>query len=88
MEIGLKEVAKEEKLEQPSEAARKVLTLGLERWREERALQLLGEGRVSFSKAAQIAKMDIWDFTRLIKIRKITWVADSVIREDLEQAVL
>ena len=86
MEAGLKEVAKEERLEQPSEAARKVLSIGLERWQQERALHQLAEGKVSFSKAAQLARMNVWDFAKLVKEKKITWVTDAVIREDIEMA--
>ncbi len=86
LEAGLIEVAREEKLEQPSEAARKVLSIGLEHWRQEKALQLLTEGKISFLKAAEVTRMNVWDFAQLVKEKKVAWVTDQVIREDLESA--
>ncbi len=83
----LKYFEKEEKLTQTSEAARKLLMIGLESWQRERALQLLEQGKVSFSKAAHIAKMDLWSFADLIQERKIVWIKDlDMLREDIRAA--
>ncbi len=70
----VQEFEKDEKLIQMSEAARKLLLMGLESWRKEKALHLFAQGRVTFSKAAQIAKVDAWEFADLIKERKIVWI--------------
>ncbi len=81
----LKEFEREEKLLQTSEATRKLLLMGLETWHRERALRLLELGKISFSKAAQMAKMNIWDFTLLIKERKIVWIKDAkFIEKDID----
>ncbi len=77
----LKEFEREEKLIQTSEATRKLLLIGLETWRRERALDLLSQSKISFSKAAQMAKMNVWDFTSLIKERKIVWIKDAALIE-------
>lgn len=65
--------AEEEKLEQTSEAARKLLAIGLEEWRKEKALKLLEEGKITISKAAEIAKLNIWDMVLIIKEKGIVW---------------
>lgn len=64
---------KEEKLEQTSEAARKLLSIGLEEWRKEKAIKLLESGKITISKAAEIAKINIWDMILLIKERGVVW---------------
>lgn len=86
MEQELRQFVKDERLEQPSEAARKLLNIGLETWRQEKALKLLTEGKVTFTKAAKIAALSLWDFATLVKERKTIWVKDQVIQEDLQQA--
>ena len=83
----LTQFAKDEKLEQPSEAARKILAIGLEKWRQERALQLLAEGRLSFAAAAKRAKMDVWQFAVLVRERRSPWVTDSGIAKDIQHTL-
>jgi predicted HTH domain antitoxin len=73
----------EEKLDR-STAVRKLLSEGIEEWKKQKALELLDSGEVSFSRAAEIADMDIWEFSSLVKDEKITWVKDERVREDLE----
>jgi predicted HTH domain antitoxin len=73
----------EEKLDR-STAVRKLLSEGIEEWKKQKALELLDSGEVSFSRAAEIADMDIWGFSSLVKDEKITWVKDERVREDLE----
>ncbi|MEK6951076.1 MAG: hypothetical protein AABX13_05125 [Nanoarchaeota archaeon] len=86
MEQELHQFVKDERLEQPSEAARKLLSIGLEAWRQEKALKLLHEGKVTFTKAAKIAELSLWDFAALVREQKTIWVKDKVIQEDIMQA--
>ncbi len=81
----VKDFEKEEKLLQTSEATRKLLLMGLETWRKERAIRSLEQGKMSFTKAAQIAKMDLWEFVELVKERKIIWIKNKdFLKKDLE----
>lgn len=67
-----------------STAIRKLLTDGLSRWRRERALEQLAAGEVTFSRAAEIADMSVWDFAQLAKEREITWVGSDHLADDIE----
>ncbi|MFC6863068.1 UPF0175 family protein [Halomicroarcula sp. GCM10025817] len=67
-----------------STAVRKLLSEGLEQWRREQALEQLAAGTVTFSKAAALAGMSVWDFAQLAKERDITWVGDTHLDADLE----
>jgi len=67
-----------------STAVRKLLSEGLEEWRRERALDQLAAGKTTFSNAAELAGMTVWDFAQLAKERDITWVSDAHTDEDLE----
>lgn len=78
MEREVEELMREEHLEK-SAALRKILHLGLEGYRRERALRLLTERKVTLSKAAQIAKVTIWEMLDLVKERGIVWVGDDVL---------
>jgi len=82
LEKELERYMKEEHLER-SVAIRKLLFYSLQRWREDYALKLLEEGKTTISKAAEIAGVNIWDFAEKIKEKKIRWIKDSVIDEDL-----
>ncbi len=83
----VKEFEREEKLLQTSEATRKLILLGLESWRRERALQLLHLGKISVVKAAQMAQMDVWQFLELVQERKINWIKDlTFIHKDISAA--
>ena len=64
----------EEHLAQTSEGARKLLLIGLQKWKCEKALQKLAEGRLSFMKAAELSEMDVWDFADVVKERSGIWV--------------
>ncbi len=83
LESGLEDYMEKEHLEK-SVAVRKLLFKSLQEWREQYAIKLLEEGRVTISKAAEMAGMDIWSFTAKIKDSKIIWVKDRVIMKDLE----
>jgi len=61
------------------------LEIGISEWRKRTALELLRDGRVTFVKAAKLAKMDIWDFADLVKDRRVEWVRFPA--ADLEEEV-
>jgi predicted HTH domain antitoxin len=67
-----------------STAVRKLLAEGLQEWRRDRALDQLAAGDVTFSKAAELAGMSVWDFAQLAKERDITWVSGEHLEDDLE----
>lgn len=83
LEAELEAYLEDENLDR-STAVRKLLTEGLEEWRRERALDQLAEGTITFSKAAELAGMSVWDFARLAEDHDITWVADDHVDADLE----
>jgi predicted HTH domain antitoxin len=67
-----------------STAIRQLLAEGLEEWRVERALDLLGEGRVTLSRAAEIADVSVWELRRRANEADVTWVDDRHARADLD----
>jgi predicted HTH domain antitoxin len=67
-----------------STAVRKLLADGLRAWRRERALDQLAADRVTFTRAAELADMSVWDFAQLAKERDITWVSGEHLEDDLE----
>ena len=67
-----------------SPAVRTLLSEGLEAWRREQALDRLAAGIISFSDAAELAGMSVWEFARLAKEHDVTWVADDHLDGDLE----
>jgi len=77
----LEEFIDSEKLDK-STAVRKLLSEGLEEWRKDKAVERLENGEVSFSKAAEIAGMDQWSFSNLLKEREAKWIGDQ--KSDLE----
>ncbi|MBI2664148.1 UPF0175 family protein [Candidatus Woesearchaeota archaeon] len=73
LEKELKDYLAEEGVDR-SIAVRKLLSSGLQKWRQERALHLLEEGRATFSKAAEIAGTDVWEFAEAVKDSQISWI--------------
>jgi len=67
-----------------STAVRKLLMNGLDQWRRERALKKLESGEVTFSRAAELAEMSVWDFAQLAKEHESTWVGSDQLAEDIE----
>ena len=67
-----------------STAVRTLLSEGLEAWRREQALDRLVAGTITFSDAAELAGVSVWDFARLAKEHDVTWVADDHLHGDLE----
>ena len=68
-----------------AQAVRMMLDIGISEWRKRTALELLRESKVTFMKAAQLAKLDVWDFADLIRQRKIDWVRIS--ERELEEEI-
>ena len=68
---------REEHLEK-SAALRKLLHLGVQNYRLERALRGLGEGRFSLLKAADEAGFTVWEILDEAARRRVTWVAEDV----------
>jgi predicted HTH domain antitoxin len=54
----------------------------LEEWRREQALDGLADGTLSFSKAADVAGMSVWDFAQLARDESVRWIADDHVEAD------
>ncbi len=80
MEREVETLMREEHLEK-SAALRKILHMGLEAYRRDRALRLLAAGSVTVSKAARIARVTVWEMIDLAKERRIAWVDDGAIED-------
>jgi predicted HTH domain antitoxin len=83
LEKEINEFVREEGLEK-SVAIRKLLSISIAEWKKEKALRLLAEGKVSFLRAAEISGMDVWDFTNLVKEKKLTWIRNEGVLRDSE----
>ena len=83
LEEQLQEYMKVEHLEKSS-SVRRLLFKSLQKWREEYALKLLSEKKITLSKAAQVAGLDIWSFIEEVRKAKIQWVSDKIVKKDLE----
>ncbi|MCZ7357694.1 MAG: UPF0175 family protein [Candidatus Methanoperedens sp.] len=83
----LESFMKEESLEK-SASIRKLLAEGLQHWKEERALKLLEEGKVTFLKAAQMAGLSVWDFADLVREKGVVWVkSEKFVDSDIKKAL-
>ena len=84
-EIG--EIVEKEKLDKAT-VVRNLLEMGLAEWRIQTALELLQKGKVTFAKAAEIARVSLWEFADLVKQRNIEWVryAPEEIEKELKKA--
>lgn len=81
LDAELEAYLEEEQLDR-STAVRKLLAEGLADWRRDRALRKLEDGEVTFSRAAEIADVSVWELARLADERDVTWVGD--LRDDLD----
>ncbi|MEM3579340.1 MAG: UPF0175 family protein [Candidatus Bathyarchaeia archaeon] len=77
IEREIQEVIEQEGLDKAT-VVRTLLRLGIGEWRKQTALELLREGKVTFAKAAEIAKLSLWEFADLVKQRNIEWVRYSL----------
>ena len=73
LEKEILEVTKKEKLDKAT-VVRNLLETGITEWRKQTAIELLQKGKVTFAKAADIAKLSLWEFADLVKQRNIEWV--------------
>lgn len=83
LEAELETYVEDEHLDR-STAVRKLLTEGLDEWRRERAVERLADGQITFSKAAELADMSVWDFAQFAREREVTWVSEDHLDDDLE----
>lgn len=73
LEQEIREIMQFLKVEK-AQAVRMMLELGISEWRKRNALDLLRDGKVTFAKAAKLAKLDLWDLADLVRDRKTEWV--------------
>ena len=73
VEKEIREITDEEKLDKAT-VVRNLLEMGIAEWRKQTALELLQKGKVTFTKAAEIAKLSLWEFADLVKQRNVEWV--------------
>jgi len=73
LEKEIIEIIKKEKLDKAT-VVRNLLEKGIMEWRKQAALELLQKGEATFAKAADIAKLSLWEFADLVKQRNIEWV--------------
>jgi len=73
IEKEILEVVEREKLDKAT-AVRTLLEMGIVEWRKQTALELLRDGKVTFAKAAEMAKLSLWELTDLVKQRNVEWV--------------
>lgn len=73
LEKEILEIIKKEKLDKAT-VVRNLLETGITEWRKQTALELLQKGKATFAKAADIAKLSLWEFADLVKQRNIEWV--------------
>jgi len=69
----LSEIIKKEKLDKAT-VVQNLLKTGINEWRKQTALNLLGNGKATFAEAAEIAKLSPWEFADLIKQCNVQWV--------------
>ena len=84
IEREILEVVEREKLDKAT-VVRTLLEMGIVEWRKKTALELLQEGKVTFAKAAEMAKLSLWEFADLVKQRNIEWIRFTP--EEIEKEV-
>ncbi len=87
VEKEISEIVAEEKIDKAT-VVRNLLEIGLAEWRKQTALDLLQKGKVTFAKAAEIAKLSLWEFVDLVKQRNIEWVrlTPEEVEKDFKEA--
>lgn len=73
IEKELLEIIEQEKLDKAT-VVRNLLEMGIVEWRKQTALDFLREGKVTFAKAAEMAKLSLWEFADLVKQHNVEWV--------------
>jgi len=72
VEKEISEIIEEEKLDKAT-VVRNLLEMGIAEWRKQTALEFLQKGKVTFTKAAEIARLSLWEFADLVKQHNIEW---------------
>ena len=87
MEKEIREIIAEEKLDEAT-VVRNLLEIGISEWHKQTALERLQKGKVTFAKAAETAKLSLWEFADLVKQRNVEWVrlAPEEVQKELEEA--
>ena len=80
LEKDVERLMREEHLEK-SAALRKLLHLGVQNYRLERALRGLSEGRFSLAKAAEEGGLTVWEILDEASRRHVIWVAEDVLED-------
>jgi predicted HTH domain antitoxin len=83
LEAALAEYVEAENVER-STAVRQLLAEGLTEWRVDRALSALEDGRVTLSRAAELAGVTVWEMRRRADEADVTWVDDRHASADLD----
>jgi predicted HTH domain antitoxin len=89
IEKEIREVVEREKSDKAT-VVRTLLEMGIVEWRKQTALELLRDGKVTFAKATEMAKLSLWEFADLVKQRNIEWVRytpEEIEREIKEASV-
>ncbi|KPV62220.1 MAG: hypothetical protein AOA65_1991 [Candidatus Bathyarchaeota archaeon BA1] len=73
VEKEILEIVEREKLDKAT-AVRTLIEMGIAEWRKQTALELLRDGKVTFAKAAEMAKLSLWEFADLVRQRNVEWV--------------
>jgi predicted HTH domain antitoxin len=87
IEKEILEVVERAKLDKAT-VVRNLLELGIAEWRKQTALELLRDGKVTFAKAAEMAKLSLWELADLVKQRSVEWVrfTPEEIEKELKEA--
>ena len=88
-EKEIREIVEYERVDKAS-AVRALLEMGITEWRKQTALELLREGKATFAKAAEIAKLSLWEFADLVKQRRVDWVkyTPGEVQREVQEALM
>ncbi len=83
----ISDIIKKEKLDKAT-VVRNLLETGIAEWRKQTALELLGQGKATFTEAAGVAKLSLWEFADLVKQCNVEWVRfeSEDVEKDFKQA--
>jgi len=82
VEEYITQVMKAEGLDKSS-TIRKLLLKGIDQWRLERAIEGLKSGKVTISKAAEMAGITIYEMVEIVREKKIDYI--HITRAELEE---
>jgi len=74
MHEEIQEIAMQERRARAA-VVRDLLEIGIAERRKQNALRLLREGKATFAKAAEVARLSLWDFADLVKQEGIEWLS-------------